>query len=135
MARNFRGKAEGSFAAQVREVFAFLVDEFGLEGPEMTRVVIPAATYTMPGLRYSIILDDYEMSVAIMVELEAEGILFQADAERLAAAAGNASSTISTRTSSARSLRLALDRYAALTRALHPLLIDDGAVALMRAAG
>lgn len=124
-----------SFSAEAASAFQFLTDEFGLAGPELQGVVLPVIGFVGRGIRYRIMLNSDEHTVMTRVEINLDAMRLVAELENLVQAAGiGARNDVAQRVSTLSSLRHSLDSQATYVRLLHPRMLADNVVELMRTA-
>ncbi|GLI00447.1 hypothetical protein [Phytohabitans aurantiacus] len=124
------------FPAETERALRFLVDDYELNGPEYTDIVLPAIAFMGSGVRYRVMLDLSDQVVLVHVEIDAGSGTLVAHLEDVVVKAGLAKPGImSDRVHNLSTLHRALDSRAAYIRSLHPLLVGGAAIELMRKAG
>ncbi|BCB83921.1 hypothetical protein [Phytohabitans suffuscus] len=124
-----------AFPNEVESAFRFLVDDFGLEGPEVGGVALPTIAFVGRGLRYRIMLDPDDMAVITRVEVETESKRLVAELDNLVQAAGlGAPNHVKYSARTLTALRKALESQAKYVRLLRPRLVSDTVLQLMQMA-
>jgi len=136
MSKRASGSVVKEFAGQAAQAFAGVAEEFGLEGPEESDVVLPSILFSIGVLKYEIVHDPHSHSVETRIAFELEASRLTVGLGNLVHAAGlgpaeqvkDSAHTVSDMT---RSLETQVD----FVKRLHPLLVSAGAEDLIREAG
>jgi hypothetical protein len=124
-----------SFRAEAERAFEFLVEEFGLSGPEHHGVALPVLSYVGAGLRYRVMLEVEDKAIRTRLETDLKDVTLVADLENLVYAAGIGTiQQVSRSAHTLNSLRRALNAQAGFARLLHPLATTPDFIELMRKA-
>ncbi|MDI6104064.1 hypothetical protein QLQ12_36285 [Actinoplanes sp. NEAU-A12] len=129
-----------SFRAEVTQRFQFLVDEYGLDGPDYSEVLLPSATYSGAGLAISIFLQDDTRDgagrrISVRVQLDTDEGPVQADLDELVEAAVFAPRhTVGSKAHTGEAVRATLDDNAQWIRRLWPILRGPEALDTLRTA-
>jgi hypothetical protein len=136
MSRRASGSVAKEFAGQVVQAFAGMAEEFGLEGPEEDNVVLAGITFSKGALKYEIVHDPQSHSVETHVAYELESSLLTVGLASLVLAAGlGPAEQVKDSAHTVSNMHRSLETQVDFARKLHPLLVSDGAVDLMRKAG
>lgn len=136
MSRRASGSVSEEFAGQVAQAFAGVAEEFGLEGPEESDVVLTGVSFSRDTLQYQVFYDPESHSVQTQVAFELEsarltvglGSLVRAARLGVAQQVKESAQTVS-------NMQRSLETQVSFVRRLHPLLTSCAAVDLMRRAG
>ncbi|MEV8504593.1 hypothetical protein AB0368_07145 [Actinoplanes sp. NPDC051475] len=124
-----------SFFDETGKAFQFLTSEFGMNGPELRTVLLPAVAFGGRGIRYVIKLDVSGMSLVTQAEVELEASRLIAKLPELVQAARiGARNHVTSKATTLSGLKHTLKLHARYVRQLQPLMEPDHVLALMRAA-
>lgn len=124
------------FAGEAVRVFDFLQADFGLlPNAHATEQESLELTYSGDGFRYVVMLNPMDRYVVTMVEKDLDTVRLSVDLRKLVSAAGlGKPNQVASSAQTVHNLLLALESQAGYVRSIHPLMIGDDAVALMRKA-
>jgi hypothetical protein len=130
-----------SFRAEVELRFQFLVDQYGLDGPEYSELLLQSVLYSGSGWRTWVFLHDDARdgagtTISVMVSVDNDEGNVKADLSDLVEAAVLAPRhRVASKAHSGDAVRATLDDHAMWLRRLWPLLQEPDAFEMVRSAG
>ena len=130
-----------SFRAEAEDRFQFLVDEYGLDGPGYSELLLQSVQYSGAGLRIGVFLHDDTRegagtSISVLVSFDGDEGNVKADLDELVEAATFAPRhRVASKAHTGDAVRATLDDNAMWLRRLWPLLQGPDAVEMVRSAG
>jgi hypothetical protein len=136
MGKRASGSVVKEFAGQAAQAFAGVAEEFSLEGPEESDVVLASVSFSTGALKYEIVHDPQSHSVETRVAFELETSRLTVGLGNLVRAAGLGSAEqVKDSAHTVSNMQRSLETQVDFVKRLHPLLVSDTGEDLIRKAG
>lgn len=136
MSKRASGSVAKEFAGQAAQAFAGVAEDFGLEGPQESQIVLAGVSFSKDALQYQVFYDPESHSVSTQIAFELESARLTVGLGSLVRAAGlGPAEQVKDSARTVANMQRSLETQVGFVRRLHPLLTSDAAVDLMRKAG